>query len=367
MNARVDFKYDSHVHFFGTGIPSVEWDMKKFPIDRPHHLKEKTFLRGFGWKNESQFYDCVQSNPTIQFFLSKIDGHSAFISTNLVERLNLEKDDLLPLKDIGYIVSENQKDFIERLLPKRSDQDLEKMALYSQNLFLNSGINKVRHLTCTEHHWRILEKLEKANKLKLEIECFFSEFMDQDFEEAINAFTNTSETELLKPRGLKVFYDGSFGSKTAYSELFKDAETRLSFDQLKNRIEVAFELECDIAIHTIGEKAVDESIKAFKEVMKTYSSNKTTLQLEHCPAFSTSVLNEMKSIPINLHFQPSHYPGDKEYLEELREKGLLIYPFKILKENNIIYNFGSDSPVSEPMNKEQLEKFLEMIPENKIS
>ncbi len=359
MDLGIDYTYDSHVHFFGTGIPAVDWDLKT-QKNVPKHLKENTFIRGFGWNDESYFKEEVKNLKDTTFFLSKVDGHTAFISNNLVKNLNIDPSDFEKYDDIGFIVKEHEKDFIERMLPKRSDHDLKEMALYAQDLFLKNGFKKVRHLTCTKEHFKILTKLEEDNLLQIKIECFFSEFMGQTFEEAIEAFAEAKETSLLKPKGLKVFYDGSFGSQTAYSLLFPNVETRMSLKQLKNRVEVAFELECDIAVHTIGEKAVEEAVAAFKDVLKDFKTSKTKLHLEHCPAFSNKVFEHLKNLPVILHFQPSHYDGDKKYLDKLKKKDLLIYPFTKLKENNIEFHFGSDSPVENiaPYTKDEITKLL---------
>ena len=362
------------MHFFGVGIPAVQWKISKDAkfLNLPKHLKNQKLIKGFGWSDAlqiSEFEKLTQAYPDKFFCLSYFDGHKSFVSKNLIKHLNFSISQGTALPS-GALLSEVERDEFYKLLPKEDLDDLEKMAMYAQDIFKEAGVKKVRHLTANSNHWAVLQKLEKENKLNLEIEVFFSEFMGQSLNEAANAFKTAQQqnSEKLKASGLKLFYDGSFGSSTAYTSIKNSTPPRITKIELEKKMRlVLIELNSPVAIHTIGDLALNDAIEVYSRITCENNGSLPTLHLEHAPIFSEESLKALKQKKLNciFHFQPSHWIDDQNWYR--KNKSQLgehrIYPFDFLKENNYSCFFGSDAPVVKTSKAKTL-KGLELIKED---
>ncbi len=366
--------YDSHTHFFGVGLPAVDFVISQdsTTLGLPDHLKKQALVRGFGWSKKlplKAFDQLCKEHPEKEFCLSYEDGHSSFVSQNLLERLNFKPENGKVLAS-GAILSEVERDQFYKLMPSRSSIELEKMALHAQEIFLKNQITKVRHLTGNIDHWHCLQKMKSANTLKLEVEVFFSEFMGQSLETALKAFNKAQDesSKQLSVKGLKIFYDGSFGSNTAYTSANKEIKARLNKNELLNKMEfVLVQNQIPLAIHTIGDFALEDVISSYHSICKA-NTNTPVLHLEHAPVFTQKTLDLLKKEQLNciFHFQPSHWIQDQHWY--LKNQVSLapheIYPFEFLEKNNYEYHFGSDAPVVAPT-KENTLKGLSAIKNSK--
>jgi len=369
LHANIDLAYDSHVHFFGVGIPAVQWRIAEAEVklNLPKHLEQKKIIKGFGWSNKlplSEFTKLTQSHPDKEFCLSYFDGHSSFISNNLIERLGFKSQNHKILKT-GIIIGEVERDQLIKNIPHDNAQELREMALFAQKIFINNEINWVRHLTAREDHWTCLKSLESEGLLKLKIELFFSEFMGQSLDEAMISFNKLKPqtSDLVSASGIKLFYDGAFGSKTAYTSHKNSVLPRCSKKELEDKMKVVFErTKAPLAVHTIGDRALEDVIDLYTKMSK--SKDLPTLHLEHAPLFSKKTIELLKVRKLNciFHFQPSHWINDQlwyaENKSELQEHE--IYPFKFLFKHGYPFHFGSDAPVVD-CSKDNMIRGLELI------
>ncbi|MGH1468532.1 MAG: amidohydrolase family protein [Bdellovibrionales bacterium] len=376
MSTDLDSKltYDSHVHFFGVGLPAVDFiiDQTATRLNLPAHLSDQELIRGFGWSKAlplKAFDQLCKKHPEKKFCLSYEDGHSSFISQNLLAELKFKPKNgqLLPS---GAIISEVERDQFYKLTPSHAPAELEKMAIHAQQVFLENKITNVRHLTGNIDHWHCLQKMKNSNTLELEIEIFFSEFMGQSLDTALEAFNQAQKdsSKQLAVKGLKIFYDGSFGSDTAYTSSNKKSKARLSKDELIKKMEfVLIKNQIPLAVHTIGDLALEDIIFSYNSICKK-NKNTPELHLEHAPVFTQKTLDLLEKEPLNciFHFQPSHWIQDQQWYS--KNQAALnpheIYPFDFLDKNNYEYHFGSDAPVVAPT-KENTLKGLSVIKESK--
>lgn len=356
--------YDSHTHFFGVGLPAVDFIISKddTSLNLPDHLLPQKLIRGFGWSSKlstDELDALCKVHPHKKFCLSYYDGHSSFVSTNLTDELGFT-----PQKgqktSCGWVLSEVERDEFLKLIPQRPLAELEKMALHAQKIFKENDITKVRHLTGSYDHWSCLQKLRNEKKLDLKIEVFFSEFMGQSLKAALSSFhkARVENTNSLKAVGIKVFYDGSFGSNTAYVSSKTGKPPRISKNELSKKMElVLIKNKVPLAVHTIGDLALDDVISVYSALSDEHK-NLPALHLEHAPIFSKDTLDILKSNKLNciFHFQPSHWTSDQLWYAE--NKNLLsphqIYPFMFLDKLEYEYHFGSDAPVVAPTKENTL-------------
>ena len=368
-----DKTYDSHVHFFGVGLEAVDWVIKGNNLNLPDHLSHQNFIHGFGLNSKvsnKELNLLYEKHPDVDFCLSYEDGHSSLISKSLVHKLSYElqnhsqnhyqnhyqNDYQNHYKDHGHFISlfENKRDEFLKLLPKKSYDDLKRMALFSFNYFKNRGVKRVRHMTCNKDQWMVFKDFYSSkNPPSLKIENFFAEFMDQSLEEALEAFEFAKQNPIkgLSAQGIKLFVDGSLSQKTAYMSSFKNSKPRLNPSELYERMfRILVEQENSLALHTIGDLALEMSLEIYQRITQE-NEFCGTLHLEHAPVFTKKSLKLLKENKLNctFHFQPSHWIKDSLWYE--KEQHLLkphkIYPFTELKSLGYKFFFGSDAPVEE--------------------
>ncbi len=369
-----DKSFDSHVHFFGVGLSATDWIIKSKTLALPKHLEERNFIKGFGLDtniSEEALESLKKEHPNKEFCLSFTDGHSSLVSKNLLEKYNFIPN-LKESKEHKDFVSlyETERDKFLKCLPKRSYNDLKLMALKAFEYFEAKSIKKIRHMTCTKMQWDVLKELYSIDNYKhptpkLEIHCYFADFMEQTFEEAYEAYSYASKnpihtkTPLVKASGLKLFVDGSFGQNTAYVSCFKDSTPRLSFEDLKERMtKILIKKKISLALHCIGDLALEMSIKIYSELFDL-DQNLAELHIEHAPIFtkeSLSILNS-KDLKINFHFQPSHWIEDQHWYRKNKSKlkDHSIYPFNELNSLDYSFFMGSDAPVEESSNDKTID------------
>ena len=371
-----DKTYDSHVHFFGVGIGAVDWIIENNNLKLPDHLKDQHTVRGFGLDSdvkETELSALYNSFPDIKFCLSYSDGHSSLVSKNLISELSFKLSPEAKVHENFVSLYEKERDEFLRQLPKRSNEELKKMALYSVEYFKKQGVKRLRHMTCTIQQWNVLAEIykeESSYSPELYIECMFAEFMDQNFEEAIDAFNFARRNPINKVEavGIKLFFDGSISQSTAYMSSFKNSKPRLSKIELEDRMEtVLVKMKVPLALHTIGDLALETSLMTYKSLAEKHEDC-APLHLEHAPVFtkdSMQILKE-KKLDCTFHFQPSHWIKDSIWYENEKHslKPHCIYPFYELKQMGYDFFMGSDAPVEESK-VDLTEKGLARIKETK--
>lgn len=371
---KYDKTYDSHVHFFGVGLESIEWIIKDYPLNLPDHLKDQNFIRGFGLKasvTEEELNSFFHQYPNKDFCLSYEDGHSSLVSKRLIEKYSFTPQDDFKNHDHFISLYEVDRDQFLKRLPKRTKEQLKKMAVFSFDYFKKRGIEKVRHMTCTKEQWVVLKELfESDQPPSLSMECLFAEFMEQSLDEAFTNFEFARKNPIkgVSAQGIKLFVDGSISQKTAYMSSLPKPKSRLSFEDLYERmLTVLVKRKVPLALHTIGDLALEMSLKIYQSLSDEYGECEA-LHLEHAPIFTDESLDILSKTKLNctFHFQPSHWIGDRKWYGENQHllKNHKIYPFKELDALDYQYFMGSDAPIEESL-VDLTEKGLNYIFETK--
>ena len=375
---KIDHTYDSHVHFFGVGLPAVDWITKDLTSPPPHLLNSKKLIRGFGLSpdevSDDKIEQLFQSHPDHFFCLSYNDGHSSLVSKNLAHEVGFHPKTDYKETEHSFSLFENERDLFLKKLPPRTQKEFQEMAYYALEYFLTHGISSIRTMTTNKTQWLALKEIYKQrSEVEFSVDCYFSEFMAQSFDEARSAFESASKTifsPLVKPKGLKIFIDGSIGQNTAAMSSNKNSIYRLTDEEINSRMFEAFvNLKCDLAVHTIGDLALEKMLTLYSQFSKTHPIQ-NTLHFEHAPIFSLKCLDLLKNENLNcaFHFQPSHWIKDKTWYDKnhLDLEPHEIYPFQFLEENSYSFDFGSDAPIEESF-KELTLKGLNEIEKTKAS
>lgn len=372
--------YDSHTHFWATGQVAEglklqdlksEHDMGQLTIN-PQHYRAK-WLTGFGWNQNDWPQSKLPSRqsldqvfPNTPVFLSRVDGHASWINSLGIQELKKMGFDLS--KDIsgGIIERDSSGEPTGLLFDQAHIQALIKLPDFSesqhidffkssQNIFNKAGFTHVRDMSMNFGAWNTLRKLEEQNDLTVCIDSFIT------VENLSNLDATLIEVEQIKKdnsrqlrlNGLKIFIDGSLGSKTAFlSENYKNTDSNglliWSEEEIEQLLRLAWPKNLQVAIHCIGDAAVNVAVRAARNVSAKGILGR--LHLEHVQLLSPETVQLMKPLHVTCHLQPCHWLSDYKWLPDVLSKNLInfLFQWELLRKNKIPFHFGSDSPIERP-------------------
>lgn len=158
--------------------------------------------------------------------------------------------------------------------------------------------------------------------------------------------------EFFKIGGLKLFGDGSLGSRTAamYDPYPGDVENRgiLRYhdDELYRLMEKAARAGLACTIHAIGDRCVRQIIDATMRLRVEPAYKNLFHRIEHVQSIRLSDIPLLKSSGLFASMQPVHIANDIPMIHQswghIKEEA---YAFRSMLDAGIPYAFGSDSPI----------------------
>jgi predicted amidohydrolase YtcJ len=155
--------------------------------------------------------------------------------------------------------------------------------------------------------------------------------------------------------GWKEFADGSFGGHTAaLHEPYSDQPDtrgihRLDREHAISMSRAAMLLGGSVAIHAIGDRANDEVLDLFEELIDM-GADPARLRVEHASLLTTAAIERMARLEVTASVQPAFLASESDWLgKRLGEERMgRVYPFRSLIEAGVPVIGGSDSPVELP-------------------
>ncbi|MGZ3805716.1 MAG: amidohydrolase [Pseudobdellovibrionaceae bacterium] len=359
MLLKISHLYDSHVHWLGTGQIAVGLqlynlknaeDIAKIKVEPSFFRGE--WLVGFGW-DHTKWPDKKLPNkevldqlfPEFPVMLQRADGHCTWLNS-------------IALAHLGFgdthsgILQEEEHFKAYYSLPKLSDLQIRQSLKRGCGIFNQAGFTHIRDMTCDEQQWRAALALEQAGELTLYVqENFLCEYpQDIDRVLALLEKAKLQETPHLKAQGIKIFFDGTLGSDTAWLSKCKCTHFKFSWtnEDLATLLKKAWSKGFEVAVHTIGDEAAHQVVLTARQVMAT---NKHTgwLNLEHVEVLRPETLQKLKALHVRCHMQPCHWLSDRAWLKEkLGDLYNYAFPWGALSRSGIPLYLGSDSPVANP-------------------
>ncbi len=349
-------------------LEAVE-DLKTLSVHKDHYRGE--WLFGFGW-DQNKFSnkkfptnaDLDEVFPDIPVLFTRADGHAIWVNSVGLQRANIFASTVsVPggeiIKDPNGnptgILIDLACEMVQKYLPKPGPSEIENYLIKGMELFNQSGITHIRDLSCDERQWNVEESLDRNGRMTVAVEQFFDAFQPTQFSEALRLakFARDQKSKNIRVKGIKVFYDGAIGSEGAFLSqpyLTRPHHSGLKLlDQkiLKEMIIETWKNKFEIAIHVIGDQAAEDVVKSVTELKKQGHVGK--LNLEHGELLNTETIHLMKALDVSCHIQPSHWLTDKHWLsQKIGDLSRLAFPWRKLEEENIQFDFGSDSPIEMP-------------------
>jgi predicted amidohydrolase YtcJ len=248
------------------------------------------------------------------------------------------------------VLRENALELVWKVVPKPSLGELEKSCLLACEKAVEAGLTCVHWILGSTDELRVLQKLFLEGRLPLRVYLGFPvELLDELIDIGLHTgFGN----EMVKIGFVKILADGSLGGHTAaLKEPYLDApKTRgmmlYAQRELNKLVLKAHRAGLQLAVHAIGDHAVECVLKAFEKALKRFPREDHRHRVEHCSVLNPNLIRRMKRLGLVASVQPHFVVSDFWVARRLGvERARWVYPFKTLMREGVVVASGSDCPV----------------------
>ncbi|HWP31154.1 MAG TPA: amidohydrolase [Fimbriimonadales bacterium] len=247
------------------------------------------------------------------------------------------------------LLLENAMGLVYGVVPKPSVAEMKNAIRKAVTSMLSYGITCASDMTTGSvnisdellAYQNVLEELPARARLYLDWDVIFDDFQREFFNQ-----DQLRINDKLRINGVKLFADGAIGARTAaMSEPYTNGETGyLIYEQeeLNEKVRRADEDGLQIAIHAIGDSAVDAVLNAYEK-----TKNPSTHRIEHAMVLSQKQIEKIKKMRTKLAMQPEFLLRFRNtYFKALgEERASKIKPIRSLLESGISVGFSSDRPI----------------------
>lgn len=379
---------DSHMHLLNYGVSLQLADLVNCTsIDNmidtvkdfinQNNITSGKWIRGMRW-NHNLFlekrlpdrYDLDKISVEHPVILSRVCGHVIAVNSKALELAGINKNtpqvegglfDLDENDNPTGIFREKAIQLIINHIPKPGIEEIKNYIRIAADKLIKYGITSVQSddfPVFSVDFELILEaykQLINEGDLSLKIyeQCNFKDLTSlKDFID--RGYYTGHGDDFFKIGPLKLLADGSLGARTAYlSEPYSDDPSTYGIpvftqEELDQLVSVASEANLQLAIHAIGDKAMDMAMESIKKVHKP--NNYDRHSIIHCQITNRQLLDKFKSLNLLALIQPLFVATDLHFAEERVGKNRVntSYNWKGMLDRNIIMACSSDCPVESP-------------------
>lgn len=364
---------DSHLHLLEyaeesafidlTSAKSLENLLEIMKEALPKAIEQKRPLQGFGFDNNywdvpemPQKEDLDKISTEIPVTVRRTCHHVTVCNTCALEFCGM-----LESHFNGNVYEDDQYLMVEKLR-EFGELDFKEMILTASLHAASKGITEVHtddlELIPKELYGKsILDaymELDKEGKLPIRIyqQCYLPTI------ERLRAFLDAGyktgySTGHFTIGPLKLFADGALGSRTAaLREGYLDDPTNfglLNFtdQEIDNLIDLANKSDCQVAIHGIGDRVIDQIISAIEKALTVHPREDHRHGIVHCQITHPSQLKKMQDLGIMAYIQPVFVKSDQWITADRvgEELAKTSYDWRTMADMGIHLGCGSDCPI----------------------
>ncbi len=247
-------------------------------------------------------------------------------------------------------------------IPEKETEEIKELILLAQEEALANGIVEIHSDDFKDVPTNYLKVIQAYRELidegKLKIRVYeqcnlpsvekIQDFLDNGYHTGWNLGDG-----LFTLGPLKLLSDGALGARTAYlNEPYSDEPSQRGMllfetEDLKAMVKKCHEAGMQIAIHAIGDGAVDEVMDAIEEAKQNYHRLNERHGIIHCQVTTPAQLERMKRLDLIAYIQPIFLNYDLKILDSrLGEKrAATAYDWKSVFDKELHPTGSSDCPV----------------------
>ncbi len=363
---------DAHMHIDGLGMVLMTSDLSNarsideiLDVIGGSRRSISGWIIGRGFDHER----LVEKKPPARDIIDKVvsdkpvliihrSGHMGVVnSPGLRIVLQIMGDDLISryvdlergflFEDALYILLSHIRDGMDYTL-------MIEQYLSAYRHLVENGVTAIGVTGISMKSFNTLMDLVERGLLKLRTYAYFHMDRYVDYKPIVGRALNLyRRNNRLRINGLKLFIDGALGTWTAYlSKPYSDKPSTvgkllLSYEELSGIINEASEYGLQVAVHAIGDAALDNVLKAYNGVRECVAELRH--RIEHASLVRDDQLEVIRRIKPVVVVQPHFVITDKWLLDRIGvERVRWSYRFRSLYNATTIA-FSTDAPV-EPVN-----------------
>lgn len=368
---------DAHGHLLGLGANLLEVNLResssaqdaaKMVADYAFANAQQDWITGRGWNQElwsdrafptaADLDNVVSDRPV---FLTRVDGHAAWVNTKAMELAGITKDTQSPvggeiIKDANGnptgVFIDNASLLIEEHLPKASN------AIYAQQLdaagehLLANGITSMHDAGVGREVYDFYLKEAVEGDLPVRIYAMISA-TEPELSTMLGNGPIRDEDDFLYIRSVKAYGDGALGSRgAALLAPYSDAPHQHGLlltqpEDMTQLFTTVIGAGFQLNYHAIGDKANHVALNEFETTFGNIGGSELRHRIEHAQVIAPDDLARFAKLKVLPSMQPTHATSDKNMAEDRigKERMKGAYAWKTLLDSGIALPLGSDFPV----------------------
>ncbi|MFT6092294.1 MAG: putative amidohydrolase YtcJ [Pseudohongiellaceae bacterium] len=372
---------DSHQHLEGVGrrtktlslfgIPTLSETVQTI-ANWAADIPEENWVTGRGWIerewiDEERFltkHDVDSFTQNKPLFMPRADGVSALVNSKAMEMAGVTRDTPDPEggkfeRDLdgtpnGYILA-NAMNVFRAIIPKDTD------AYLKDNLERGLSSNAALGWTQTQDagmEYRLVELMKQIHAEGNMSHRVYAAVPVSQAQQMIEKGREKTADDMFDVRGIKVFIDGTLGSRgAALIDNYSDADhngfmNRTTEEELVPILHQALRQGIQIETHVIGDRAVRTLLDWYEEAYAAvprsqWASQDLRWRMEHAQIIPPSDQQRFAELGVIPSMQPSHGIGDLNFAPDRLGPDRLsyAYPWQALVDRGLMILAGSDAPV----------------------
>lgn len=375
---------ESHIHptVYGLNLLDIDCRPEKTPTieailfkvkEKVNQLPSGTWIRGWGWddsrikeKRIPTRWDLDKVAPNHPVILKRTCNHMATCNSKALEISNITENTLNPKGGniecdpssgrLTGLVQEKAQGLVA--VPEYNVDDIIKGMKLAQKDFAKWGITTVHDMATEILDFKAYQKMIFTKELQVRLRPWFWAVDQNGFKGCLDEVLSLGiksgfGNDMLKIQGVKYMLDGSVGGKTAAVEepYLSTSEKGILYDDVDHfspYVKFALENDLRVAIHGIGERAIEVAIKAYERANESKDFRHLRNRIEHCALPTKDHLKRMKDLHLiacsSIGF--IYYLGDSYIANLGPERMKRVYPHRSFKDYGIVAPGNSDLPVT---------------------
>ncbi len=273
------------------------------------------WIQGFGY-DESKYpegrgptaddLDLVSTSQPV--FVQRCDGHSSAGNHRALQLAGITDDTPDPPgarygRDSngrlnGMLIETNATDTVAAAIPVHDHAQQVRNLVRLNRHFVERGIVGVGDLLATMIP-QPLRTFRAAEHQGLQVQCALYYGWPAIAENAIPDLTDDDRTGRIKIAGLKLFMDGAYSNRTAWTEdpypgSHEHGMRTLTDEDLRAAVNWARRNHIQVAVHAMGDRALHHVIDAFADE-EPWMGELPSIRLDHATLFSPAMIGKMNA------------------------------------------------------------------------
>jgi len=311
-------------------------------------------------------YDLDQVAPGHPIFLRHSSGHCAVVNSKALDLSGVSSQTPDPMGGLilrdergeptGVLLEPSAMELVEKNIPSPTPDEMTSAILKATNRMARMGILSASdawtgRFSSLETEWQAYAKaLERGAPVRVTLMPEYKKAIDAGWIDR-SAVIPPAHHPNLRLGAIKLFLDGAITSRTAaLKKPYEDGTVTplmvYPSEEFIRMVIAAHSGGWQLAVHAIGDKAVELVIQAYSRAQKTIYRPNALHRIEHCTVVGDEMIKQMAQLGIVIVTQPEFIRNwDQGFISALGERSKRCMPFRSWIEAGVAVGFGSDQPV----------------------